>query len=212
VVAAEAALELLEHRAATADAAWPEFSEYDCFACHHSLSEPSWRQQAEHRPGAPRGAPAWGSWYFPLVRALTDDREVVASTGTALDQLIRRMEKAAPSRLGVREDAHRARAELGSLHKALTPWKETKDYTLARMKTLVLDKRLGQAASWDAAEQTFLAFSALNRIADHSGYRKALEELMHVRAFQPGYDSPLSLPAGGFDPRAVLQRLSAAGP
>ncbi len=39
-VAAEAAVDLLEHRLARADApraAWPEFSQYDCSACHHDV-------------------------------------------------------------------------------------------------------------------------------------------------------------------------------
>jgi hypothetical protein len=42
---------------------WPEYSEYECFACHHSLTKPeaSWRQAlgyAGRRPGAPAWNPA----------------------------------------------------------------------------------------------------------------------------------------------------------
>src|SRR5262249_7174292 len=45
VVSAQAAVKVLQHRAAAADKPWPEFAEYDCFACHHSLSAPNWRQE-----------------------------------------------------------------------------------------------------------------------------------------------------------------------
>ncbi len=52
VVAAEAALNLLAHRAAMDDKVsacpWPEFSEYNCYACHHRLESkfPSPRQKS----------------------------------------------------------------------------------------------------------------------------------------------------------------------
>ncbi len=69
---AESGLALLAHRAGDAKAPWPEFSEYDCFACHHDLVDPSWRQQ-EFAPSAelPPGAAPWGSWHYqflPLIR------------------------------------------------------------------------------------------------------------------------------------------------
>jgi hypothetical protein len=53
--------------------AWPEFAEHDCFACHHDLAVPSWRQQTDgyykgRRPGAlPRNS--WNA-SFPLRRVL----------------------------------------------------------------------------------------------------------------------------------------------
>jgi hypothetical protein len=34
---------------------WPEFAQYDCFACHHDLSKSSWRQRGDW--AAPAGAP-----------------------------------------------------------------------------------------------------------------------------------------------------------
>src|SRR5439155_17487444 len=53
-VSAEAALELLRARTQVFVTPRPEFSEYDCTDCHHSLTEKSWRN---------RGARwAWGTW------------------------------------------------------------------------------------------------------------------------------------------------------
>ena len=39
VATTQAALELLAHRRV-----WPEFAEYDCYACHHQIEGQSWRQ------------------------------------------------------------------------------------------------------------------------------------------------------------------------
>ncbi|HZS27054.1 MAG TPA: multiheme c-type cytochrome [Candidatus Angelobacter sp.] len=59
---------------------WPEFSEYDCFSCHHSLTKPesSWRQERgyENR-GA--GAPVWNSAHYTILRILAKDIDSTAS-------------------------------------------------------------------------------------------------------------------------------------
>ena len=48
---------------------WPEYSEYECFACHHSLTKPeaSWRQALGY-DGRPAGAPAWNPATFAVFR------------------------------------------------------------------------------------------------------------------------------------------------
>jgi hypothetical protein len=91
IVAAAAALDLLADRAgveATAaesdiapaaelgialDQPWPEFAEYDCFACHHDLHDKSWRREgyAKRLPDQETlGVPRWGTWYYPLLSSL----------------------------------------------------------------------------------------------------------------------------------------------
>ena len=77
VACGEAALELLASRAARAadehpDAVWPEFAEYDCYACHHDLVHPSWRQTVS-TPSGPLGMPVWGSWYFSRLKRPADE-------------------------------------------------------------------------------------------------------------------------------------------
>src|SRR5262249_11338289 len=69
-VSAEAALELLAHRTATEKAPWPEFAEYDCFACHHDLQPDGWRQQAQRLGKRKPGTLPWGTWYFALTDRL----------------------------------------------------------------------------------------------------------------------------------------------
>ncbi len=48
---------------------WPEFGEYECFACHHSLTKPedSWRQAAGY-PGREPGAPVWNPSTYAVFR------------------------------------------------------------------------------------------------------------------------------------------------
>lgn len=42
---------------------WPEFAQFDCYACHHDLTSEGWRQSAQHAgsPGRPRLLPWPGS-------------------------------------------------------------------------------------------------------------------------------------------------------
>src|SRR5262249_41149913 len=81
VVTARSALELLIARASDEPSRvrnWPEFSEYDCTACHHDLKQQSGRQEY-YQKLADRGIiPAkikagqlpWGTWYYPLLPTL----------------------------------------------------------------------------------------------------------------------------------------------
>jgi hypothetical protein len=71
LVSAQAALQLLQHRAHPEAKPWPELAEYDCSACHHGLTDPSWRQEVS-RPGHRAGELPWGSWYFAMPRVLNN--------------------------------------------------------------------------------------------------------------------------------------------
>jgi len=64
---------------------WPEYSELDCMACHHSLgaARDSWRQ-AHGFPGRRPGDPAWNASRFLVFRILA--RQVDASSAQELDQ------------------------------------------------------------------------------------------------------------------------------
>ena len=65
----EAALTLLEHRAAEGKT-WPEFAEYDCYACHHNLQSDSWRLKRGYPDRKPGAIPV-NRWYtMMLERAL----------------------------------------------------------------------------------------------------------------------------------------------
>jgi hypothetical protein len=53
---------------------WPEYSEMDCFSCHHSLgrAEDSWRQNLGYRNRRP-GNPPWNDAHYSVFRTLVKD-------------------------------------------------------------------------------------------------------------------------------------------
>jgi hypothetical protein len=186
---AAAALALLRQRAALREAPWPEFAEYDCFACHHSLGEPSARQARE--TGRRPGTLPWGSWYFALPGALAEKR-----LGTpelpALAQLQRTMRKPYPPRAIVERQADAAFGEMRAFSAALQAWPGARPAAQALLDSLVADPRWERGAGWDTCEQLFLAVDALNVTAREPRYQNRLAALLNRRAFPAGWSSPRS--------------------
>jgi cytochrome c554/c'-like protein len=79
------ALNRLNRRASSA--AWPEFAEYECFACHHSLTKPeaSWRQAGGYHGRNP-GAPVWNPSTYAVFRHVAGAVDS-SSTGQLVTQL-----------------------------------------------------------------------------------------------------------------------------
>jgi hypothetical protein len=52
---------------------WPEYSELDCFACHHNLSSPknNWRQERGY-PGRRAGSPAWNGSRYAVLKLIVE--------------------------------------------------------------------------------------------------------------------------------------------
>src|SRR5258705_3054955 len=63
---------------------WPEYSELDCFACHHSLTaaKDSWRQDVGYAGRTP-GVPAWNSSRFVVFRYAAAETD--AATASKLE-------------------------------------------------------------------------------------------------------------------------------
>jgi hypothetical protein len=159
IASAEAALTLLQSRAARETAPWPEFSEYDCFACHHELRDPSWRQIRGFPHGA--GAFPWGTWYFSMLREALPPSGSVSDVEPIINGLAAEMGRPYPNREAVMQAAQRARAVLAG---ALP---DTAARRMSRQDAIALLKQLAQASptegleSWDATSQQFLAASAV---------------------------------------------------
>ena len=161
---AQAALALLSHRAKTGP--WPEFAEYDCFACHQSLAQPGRQQTGSRKPGVL----PWGSWYF----VFTDHLVGKASELKSLKAL---MQQPLPPRSQV--DTH-AQAAL----------KKLKQVQVADDVILLRNLLAGVPPNWDAAEQTYLALHALNEPQADPAVTELLRELTPLRAFPPGFEGP----------------------
>src|SRR5262249_15141429 len=70
LVAADMSLDLLAYRAGRAKGPWPEFAEYDCFACHASLRVDSWRAGSGYYRGRLPGSLPPNKWYTKGLTAL----------------------------------------------------------------------------------------------------------------------------------------------
>jgi hypothetical protein len=159
-IGAEASAGLLAQRAADKNAPWPEFSEYDCFACHHDLADPSWRQ-AEAGSATPRrpGFARWGTWHFQLTSLVEQSS---GGNGQALDSLRQEMERSVPRREEVRKLAEDARRGLAASTAAIARRPISPAERLNWISRLTEESQLERLENWDAAAQRYLACSAMN--------------------------------------------------
>jgi hypothetical protein len=199
VASAQAALALLEHRCRGDTLPWPEFAEYDCFACHHDLREPSWRQEPGHYANRLPGAFPWGTWYYPLLpQALRgpagkDDAQVL----NILGEIKKEMQKPSPNRKRVAEQTQRARTELAQYLAGVEKVHYGREALQRKYDSVRKDDQNIASANWDGAAQMYLALAALyNALGDmDSGHRDpALRDSLKGMAkrleFPRGFDSP----------------------
>jgi hypothetical protein len=210
---ARAALELLAHRARLDTAPWPEFAEYDCFACHHELREPSWRQERGYNGLLPGSFP-WGTWYYPMVPAAmstsapTSDANVVAR----LHELAKEMARPLPDRQQVAQQAQGAADQLSQwLVRARAGRYDNPAALRGLLARFAKENPKLAPANWDQAAQRYLALGAFyHALGDlHPGHRNqavkaSIQALVKPLEFPPGIDSPRT-----FDGRAFGERLQA---
>ena len=203
---AQAALDLLEHRARGRSPSWPEFAEYDCFACHHDLREPSWRQQPGHYANRAPGTFPWGTWYYAMLgQALrTSTRSAAVQVQEKLDQLDKEMRKPSPNRKRVADQAHAASAAIGRFMENVQNVHFSRAALENLFRTISQNDQKHSAANWDDAAQVYAALAAVyNALANTSGGRgdPGLREALKQRAkrldYPKGYDSPLGYETKG---------------
>lgn len=204
VVSADAALRLLAHRADPARAPsnpWPEFAEYDCFACHHDLEQP-WRRTAQHTRGQP-GALRWNDWYLSLETVLDQARPPGATVpATLLQELREAMRRPYPDRARVKQSAANAAARWTQ---DLNAWGRPLDSAQVGRWLQLLDDKANNdlnRASWDQAAQLYLALSAFDEAQDDMQIKpsapprkRLLQTLRNQLGFPALFDSPR-----GYDP------------
>jgi Cytochrome c554 and c-prime len=212
VVSARTALKLLESRRATSAAQWPEFSEYDCFACHHHLADERWRRTLHPATALP-GAPSWGSWYLPMTEALIGQNLAHGPAGrgqtfaTRCQELSRMMSRPLPDR-----DKVKALVQHGI---------ESLELELVALSQVELDgaavERLfrqfdspdawSAVTNWDHAVQRYLSLVPLlqawqrldeNQRSKQNQLRVRLQNLLEKIEFKGDFNSPR-----GFDPARV---------
>jgi hypothetical protein len=186
VCSAEAALKLLADRADQKnDRPWPEFAEYGCFACHHDLSEPSWRQSRKNKEGT-LGQLSFGTWYLAVPRAMAS-RQGMADE--PLKDLATSMRQPYPERGLVGQQAMKAATQMEK-------WRESlrgKAYAPGSLRELLLALIQEQNQiewDWDTAEQLYLAALALGEAEGNAEeLAKRFRDLSRMRAFPQGFAS-----------------------
>ena len=124
---------------------WPEYSELQCFACHHALTAPeqSWRQVRGY-PGRRPGDPPWNGSRYAVFRELA--RQVDSDAASKLDDQVAQVAKLLSQLNPDREGVAAASAIAASLSNQIGARIETQSYDAA------LTMRLLQRISNDADE------------------------------------------------------------
>jgi hypothetical protein len=159
VVSARAALELLAHRADEENRRpWPEFAEYDCYACHHDLKAASPRRERNPRT-APPGTLAWGTWYLSLLPDALGDEAPKELTGE-LSALRGAMQAFGADRQDVAVRT-RSASEMLAPRVGNVAGPERDDATLHKaLRRFAADGAGLSRANWDGAAQLYLAIAA----------------------------------------------------
>jgi hypothetical protein len=177
---------------------WPEFSELECFACHHALTAPeqSWRQERGY-PGRRPGDPPWNASRYAVFRELAHqlDDGAAARLDEQVAQVAKLLSQLNPDREAVTAGASSASALAGQLVAKI----ETQPYDAA------MALRLLQRITYDAdeisnegeraAEQApmaidslFIAYSSKQSSASAADIRAAINGLFQQLENPSAYD------------------------
>lgn len=204
LTSAQKALELLGHRAGNAKQPWPEFAEYDCYACHRPLKA---QAAAAARAGKIPGSWTWSSWYVAMLGHAAPDDDGWQDVQSLRDE----MNKPMPNRDQVRKLALAISTRLNSMS---LPDPLDQEVMAKRFEAVARERRLGDN-TWDGLTQRYLALAALHqgltdlesaprdsRIRDNL---LGIKELLLFPAHQDG-------PGAAFRPNDIEKRLKALHP
>ncbi len=199
----KASLKLLEYRALHAtgprksqDVRWPEFSEFDCFACHHDLQDRSWRSQRGFTTNNHKVVLPWSVWHFAMLPELADGSKTGHEFFLAYQTLKNTMEtQFAPNPKLIQTQAKQAGLALQSWidHAGQT---QVAQELAAHLKKKAKNQEL--IKTWDQAVQLYLAAYAVNEaetLSVPNPLEPKLRALRQSLGFAEDYHSPKEFPA-----------------
>jgi Cytochrome c554 and c-prime len=166
---------------------WPEYSELQCFACHHSLTAPdqSWRQERGYAGRRP-GDPPWNASRYAIFRQLAHqvDNDLATRLDIQVAQLAKLLSQLNPDRDAVAAAAGNAAA----ISKQLAAKIETQPYDAAVTMRLLHDisghadeiSNEGERAAEQAAmalDSLFIAYARMVKPANSADIRAAINGL-----------------------------------
>ena len=178
---------------------WPEYSELQCFACHHALTGPeqSWRQERGY-PGRRPGDPPWNGSRYAVFRELA--HQVDSDAASKLDDQVAQVAKLLSQLNPDREGVAAASAGAASLSGQIAARIENQPYDAAL--TMRLLQRIsndadgisneGERAAEQAAmalDSLFIAWSRNAKPANEADIRAAInglfQQLENPSAYNP---------------------------
>ena len=188
-------LERLSQRSKTI--VWPEYSELDCFACHHSLTRPenSWRQETGYRDRRP-GNPPWNHARATIARLILR----VSDPGSA-DMLESQIQNVAAEVSKLQADRTRIGAATAALQKSLdgsaarlASAPVDRNRTIQYVRAIVDDAERIAMAGERSAEQAAMSLETLmgalsqTKDVDPAAARAALDRVFQQLENPSGYD------------------------
>jgi hypothetical protein len=189
---------LLRLAARTKGKAWPEYSELQCYSCHHSLTTPedSWRQ-ARGYPGRRPGDPPWNPSRYTIFHELVAqaDSDEAAKLDTELSQLARLMSQLNPNREAVATAATNSARMIEELSAKIGSTPNDPGSTLRLLQKISGDADNVSAQGEHAAAQAAMAVQSLyvaydrnERIQNSEQLRAAIAALFQELQNPSSYD------------------------
>ena len=144
--------------------AWPEFSDLDCFACHHSLTnaENSWRQELGYA-GRRAGNPPWNLSRYAVLRQIVNemDREGGRRLETEVDKLYAIMSAVSPDRNQAAAQARTTADVAGRIAQQMSTASFDQGRTQRLLQVIASDGDYISRQGERAAEQATMALQSL---------------------------------------------------
>jgi len=191
--------------------AWPEYSQLDCFACHHDLvkTENSWRQQRGYAGRTP-GSPPWNPSRYIVFRQMARavDTTLATRLDASLENVNAEMSRVAPDRTKVAASATDTAGALDDLAQRIAAMPFDQATTIKLMRNISADSDKIAMAGERSAEQAtmalnslFLACSRNTKIANDAELRAAIAGLYQQLQNPSEYD--------GFQFAAQMRKVNA---
>jgi cytochrome c554/c'-like protein len=192
----EAALQRLQRRAD--GPVWPEYSELECFSCHHTLvkAESSWRQSAGYRDRK-AGVPPWNPAHFVIFRQLV--KEIDPATATKLDgqllEVYTLTSRLDTDRAAIAKAAGAAAQTAGELGDRLNGMNLDHAVSMRLSRAIVADANSISNEGPRAAEQAAMALESIAAASEAAGNKQAdtrneIRSLFKLLDNPSGYSAP----------------------
>src|SRR5882672_290054 len=178
---------------------WPEYSELQCFACHHSLTAPeqSWRQERGYTGRRP-GDPPWNGSRYAVFRELAHqvDNDAASRLDDQVAQLAKSLSQLNPDREGVAAASASAAALSNQLVTRIAAQRYDAAMILRLLQRISDDaveiSNAGERAAEQAAmalDSLFIAYSRTEKVANAADVRAAInglfQQLENPSAYNP---------------------------